>query len=131
MFTSNDSCSTMPVMFRLKRKTRFAAPLMSTTGPSPLALTTVFSGTRKVSIMREHCNKIVFVELSGCELPTIWNHFEWSVRYSRRTRAGPLPADHHSLASAHRIQELPHQFPHFLGLFPRRIMPCLCDHSDL
>jgi hypothetical protein len=41
----------MFVMFRVSRNTRFEALLTSTAGPSPLAFTTVFSGTRKVSIM--------------------------------------------------------------------------------
>src|SRR5437762_4742189 len=51
MLTSSDSCSMMLVMFRVRRNTRFAALLTSTAGPSPLAFTTVFSETRKVSIM--------------------------------------------------------------------------------
>src|SRR6266849_11215707 len=51
MLTSRDSCSMMLVMSRVRRKTRLAALLTSRAGPSPLALTTVFSGTREVSIV--------------------------------------------------------------------------------
>src|SRR5215470_8404446 len=51
MLTSSDSCSMMLVMSRVSRKTLLAALLTSTVWPSPLALTTVFSGTRKESIM--------------------------------------------------------------------------------
>ena len=42
---------TMLVMFRVSRKTRLEALLMSSTGLSPLAFTTVFSGTRKPLII--------------------------------------------------------------------------------
>src|ERR1019366_82741 len=46
---SIDSCSTTSLMERVTRKTGFAASLTSSASLSPLAVTTVFSGTRKAS----------------------------------------------------------------------------------
>src|SRR5258706_1897897 len=51
MLTSSDSCSMILVISSVNKNTRPAAPLASTAGPSPLAVTTVFSATRNVSIM--------------------------------------------------------------------------------
>src|SRR5208283_3201748 len=57
MPTSSDSCSMMLVMASVSRKIRPAAWLTSSAGPSPLALTTVFSGTRKASIIMGDFNR--------------------------------------------------------------------------
>src|SRR5580698_4156703 len=51
MLTSRDSCSMICVMARVKRNTRLPAADTSTTGPSPLAVTTVFGGTRTDSVV--------------------------------------------------------------------------------
>src|ERR1700730_3887984 len=51
MLTSSDSCSMIFVTSRVSRNTRPVALLTSTVGPSPLAVITVFSATRNVSIM--------------------------------------------------------------------------------
>src|SRR5260370_41407517 len=85
------------VISRLNRKTRLTALLTSTAGPSPLALTKVFSGTRNVSIM---VLGIVAKQNSQClrgELPGAYNtprglfYLPGDVRLHRETAAAVSP----------------------------------------
>src|SRR5690348_11773051 len=64
MLTSSACCSRMRAMFNCRRKTRLPAALTSTTGPSPLAVTVVASGTRNVSTMAG-----IVAKLSASALP--------------------------------------------------------------
>src|SRR5439155_24821780 len=92
MLTSSDCCSMMFVMFRVRRNTRFAALLTSIAGPSPLAFTTVFSGTRKVLIMArivaENCGNDSLVMVINLDLVCGLAGLIASYDHSRKARSG-------------------------------------------
>src|SRR5260370_32179328 len=101
---------------RLNRKTRLTARVTSTAGPSPLASSKVFSGTRNVSIM---VLGIVAKPNSQClrrELPGTYNTARAFVEFQ---------------ATSDSIEELPQQSPRCFGLLPRRVMPSFRKHSQL